>query len=85
VESQADDIEISVRDSDVGMDTTLRLHVFELFTQGKRSTERSQGGLGLGLGLALVKAWSACTAEAWQRGAPDPAGVRHSVFFAALS
>jgi PAS domain S-box-containing protein len=53
VEPRADAVLVSVRDSGIGIDTDLLPHVFELFTQGKRSSDRSQGGLGLG--LALVK------------------------------
>jgi signal transduction histidine kinase/CheY-like chemotaxis protein len=47
------EILITVSDNGIGMDADLLPHVFELFTQGKRSSDRSQGGLGLG--LALVK------------------------------
>ncbi|HEU4372096.1 MAG TPA: ATP-binding protein [Telluria sp.] len=53
VEPGADAVLVSVRDSGIGIDGELLPHVFELFTQGKRSSDRSQGGLGLG--LALVK------------------------------
>jgi signal transduction histidine kinase len=40
---------ISVRDNGVGIDSALLPHVFELFTQGEQSLDRSQGGLGVGL------------------------------------
>ena len=40
---------ISVRDNGIGIDSKLLPHVFELFTQGERSLDRSQGGLGVGL------------------------------------
>ncbi|OGA72373.1 MAG: hypothetical protein A3G81_24585 [Betaproteobacteria bacterium RIFCSPLOWO2_12_FULL_65_14] len=40
---------ITVRDNGIGIDGTLLPHVFELFTQGERSLDRSQGGLGVGL------------------------------------
>ena len=40
-------------DDGIGIAAELLPHVFELFTQGERSPDRSQGGLGLG--LALVK------------------------------
>ncbi|MDB5838422.1 MAG: Signal transduction histidine kinase [Herminiimonas sp.] len=46
-------IGLCVRDTGVGMDAQLLPRVFDLFTQGERSSDRSQGGLGLG--LALVK------------------------------
>jgi signal transduction histidine kinase/DNA-binding response OmpR family regulator len=41
--------QISVRDNGIGIDSALLPHVFELFTQGERSLDRSQGGLGVGL------------------------------------
>jgi PAS domain S-box-containing protein len=44
---------LAVRDEGIGMEPELTGHVFELFAQAKRSSDRSQGGLGLG--LALVK------------------------------
>jgi PAS domain S-box-containing protein len=43
---------IRVRDDGSGIDPALLPHVFELFTQGKRTPDRAQGGLGLGLALA---------------------------------
>ncbi|RJG14962.1 hybrid sensor histidine kinase/response regulator [Massilia cavernae] len=46
-------IEIHVSDNGIGIDADLMPHVFELFTQHKRTPDRTQGGLGLG--LALVK------------------------------
>ncbi len=45
------DVAIAVRDDGVGMNAELLPHVFELFSQEKRSSDRSQGGLGLGLAL----------------------------------
>ena len=42
---------IRIRDTGVGIDPELLPHVFELFEQGKRSLDRSQGGLGVGLTL----------------------------------
>ena len=44
---------LTVRDQGIGMEPELTRHVFDLFTQAQRSSDRSQGGLGLG--LALVK------------------------------
>lgn len=46
-------VRISVKDNGMGIEPSLLPHVFELFRQGKRTPDRSQGGLGLG--LALVK------------------------------
>jgi signal transduction histidine kinase/DNA-binding response OmpR family regulator len=40
---------ITVRDNGIGIDPQLLPHVFELFTQGERTLDRSQGGLGVGL------------------------------------
>jgi signal transduction histidine kinase len=40
---------VTVRDNGIGIDGALLPHVFELFTQGERSLDRSQGGLGVGL------------------------------------
>jgi PAS domain S-box-containing protein len=47
------EVEVLVIDDGSGIDAGLLPHVFDLFTQGERSPDRSQGGLGLG--LALVK------------------------------
>ncbi len=47
-------VEVAITDTGVGIATDLLPHVFELFTQAKRGSDRSQGGLGIG--LALVKA-----------------------------
>ena len=43
---------IRVRDDGSGIEAGLLPHIFELFTQGKRTPDRAQGGLGLGLALA---------------------------------
>jgi PAS domain S-box-containing protein len=40
---------LSVRDDGIGMSTELVPHVFDLFIQGDRSLDRSEGGLGIGL------------------------------------
>jgi PAS domain S-box-containing protein len=47
------DVELTVRDNGASLEPELLPHVFELFSQGQRSPDRAQGGLGLG--LALVK------------------------------
>jgi PAS domain S-box-containing protein len=49
-----DEVEIRVADNGVGIDPDLLPRIFDLFTQDKRSIDRSQGGLGIG--LTLVKA-----------------------------
>jgi CheY-like chemotaxis protein len=40
-----------VKDDGIGMERELTERAFDLFTQAKRSSDRSQGGLGLGLAL----------------------------------
>jgi len=42
---------LSVTDDGIGMEPELTESAFDLFAQGKRSSDRSQGGLGLGLAL----------------------------------
>lgn len=51
IESSADEVLIRVRDNGMGIPVELLPNIFELFTQGSRSLDRSQGGLGLGLAL----------------------------------
>ncbi|TWI69672.1 signal transduction histidine kinase [Pseudoduganella lurida] len=45
-------LRLTVADDGIGMTRELLDHVFDLFTQGERTADRSQGGLGLGLALA---------------------------------
>lgn len=53
VEVQEAQVRISVSDNGSGIEPSLLPNIFDLFTQGTRTSDRSQGGLGLG--LALVK------------------------------
>jgi len=53
VGASAGEATLVVRDNGSGIDPQLLPHVFELFVQGERSLDRSQGGLGVG--LTLVK------------------------------
>lgn len=46
-----DSVTIEVRDNGVGISPELLPHVFDLFIQGERSLDRSQGGLGIGLSI----------------------------------
>jgi signal transduction histidine kinase len=47
----ADQAVVRVRDTGIGIDADMLEQVFELFTQGDRPLDRSQGGVGLGLTL----------------------------------
>lgn len=53
LKAEASMLELSVEDNGIGIPTELQPHVFELFTQAERTSDRTQGGLGIG--LALVK------------------------------
>jgi PAS domain S-box-containing protein len=48
---QDTNVVIDVADDGIGMEPELTAHVFDLFAQGRRSSARSSGGLGLGLAL----------------------------------
>ncbi len=50
---ERDQLVLQVKDNGVGISPEMLPWVFKLFEQGKRSTERAEGGLGIG--LALVK------------------------------
>jgi signal transduction histidine kinase/CheY-like chemotaxis protein len=45
------EVGMSVRDTGMGIHPELRPHLFDLFSQGERTPDRSQGGLGIGLAL----------------------------------
>jgi PAS domain S-box-containing protein len=53
MEVGGDHVRMAVADDGIGMAPGFVTHAFELFAQGERSSDRSQGGLGIG--LALVK------------------------------
>jgi CheY-like chemotaxis protein len=50
---EGNEVVVSVRDSGIGISAPMLPKVFEMFMQADRSTNRSQGGLGIG--LTLVK------------------------------
>jgi PAS domain S-box-containing protein len=50
-ERDGDDVVLRVRDNGAGIAPALLPHVFEMFVQGARGSDRSEGGLGLGLSL----------------------------------
>jgi CheY-like chemotaxis protein len=45
------DVVLRVRDTGMGIDKALLPNVFEMFVQGRRGLDRSEGGLGVGLSL----------------------------------
>ncbi len=49
---EGEDVVVSVVDQGMGIDPELLPRIFDLFAQGKRGLDRSQGGLGVGLTLA---------------------------------
>ncbi len=53
VSTHEGEVRVEVKDDGEGIDAQLLPRVFDLFVQGQRSLDRSQGGLGLG--LTLVK------------------------------
>ncbi|HLJ91893.1 MAG TPA: ATP-binding protein [Gemmataceae bacterium] len=51
MERQADEAVITVRDTGIGIPSEMLPKVFDLFAQGDRNPDPSQGGLGIGLSL----------------------------------
>ena len=51
VEQAGQEVVITVRDRGIGIPPQMLSEVFELFSQGERTLDRSQGGLGIGLSL----------------------------------
>lgn len=51
LEQEAEEAVLRVADTGVGIAPELLPRIFELFTQGERGLDRSQGGLGIGLAL----------------------------------
>ncbi|HEY8520029.1 MAG TPA: response regulator [Gammaproteobacteria bacterium] len=47
--AQRGEVVVKVRDTGIGIEPQFLPHIFELFTQGDRTLDRSQGGLGVGL------------------------------------
>lgn len=70
--SRGEEVILRVRDTGSGISSSLLPHVFEMFTQGPRTTQQGRGGLGVGLALVrnlvemhggTVKAYSAGPGE----------------------
>jgi CheY-like chemotaxis protein len=51
LEMDADMLSLSIEDNGIGIPAELQPHVFDLFTQADRTSDRTQGGLGIGLAL----------------------------------
>jgi len=51
IDVRGDEVDVEVLDDGIGMSAALLARAFELFSQGERSADRSQGGLGIGLAL----------------------------------
>ena len=50
-ERRGDEVVVAVKDDGVGISPEMLPRLFEIFSQGERALERSQGGLGVGLSL----------------------------------
>src|SRR2546425_1465642 len=48
---EGDQAVIQVRDDGIGISASLLPHIFDLFVQGRQSSDRAEGGLGIGLAL----------------------------------
>ena len=69
---------LAVEDNGAGIEPGLLPHVFDLFTQGERTPDRSQGGLGIG--LALVNAIVGLhEGRAWAESEGKGRGSRFSI------
>lgn len=71
---------ISISDNGSGIAPSLLPHVFDLFSQGERTPDRAQGGLGLGLALvksltALHNGWAEATSEGVGQGSTFTIGL----------
>ena len=64
-----DDVEIRVRDTGSGIGPDLLPRIFDLFAQGQRSLDRSDGGLGVGLTLVRqIVSMHGGTVQAYSEG-----------------
>lgn len=73
MQTNAENVELTVMDNGIGISADLQPRIFDLFTQAERTSDRSQGGLGIG--LALVKSLVdlhcgtvSCTSDGTGRG-----------------
>jgi CheY-like chemotaxis protein/nitrogen-specific signal transduction histidine kinase len=79
-ERREGEVVVAVSDNGVGIPAAFIPYLFDYFTQGKRTIDRSEGGLGLGLGLvkALVDLHGG---RVWAESAGEGRG---STFFVSL-
>jgi PAS domain S-box-containing protein len=52
-QQEGDKAVLRVRDTGLGISPAFLPHIFDLFSQAERTSDRSQGGLGIGLALAM--------------------------------
>jgi signal transduction histidine kinase/ActR/RegA family two-component response regulator/PAS domain-containing protein len=52
IDRQGDEVAVHVRDTGIGIAPEMLPRIWDLFTQGDRTLDRAQGGLGIGLTLA---------------------------------
>jgi len=52
LEVESGEAAVHIKDEGIGIPAELLPHIFDLFTQGPRTLDRTQGGLGIGLSLA---------------------------------
>jgi CheY-like chemotaxis protein/two-component sensor histidine kinase len=78
VDATNSEVRIAVSDNGSGIDASLLPRVFDLFTQGARGLDRTEGGLGIG--LALVKAIvSLHKGEVWAHSDGSGAGSTFTI------
>jgi signal transduction histidine kinase/CheY-like chemotaxis protein len=84
-----ENVEVTIEDNGIGMAPDFMPHVFDLFAQAERSSDRSAGGLGLGLALAksLIELHSGkltCFSDGVSKGSQFtvqlPKRISHDVF-----
>jgi signal transduction histidine kinase len=69
VEKLPNHVKISIKDNGVGIAPEIQPFIFDLFTQGPHSLDRSQGGLGIGLSLVrTVVQMHGGTVSVWSDG-----------------
>ena len=76
VAARPDHVVVTVQDNGEGIAPELLPRIFDLFSQGERKPDRSQGGLGLGLALVQA-AWCSCTAAASKPASAGPGPGQH--------